>query len=123
MISHKKFFSEQENVRKLAEKVLEIGKANPDFVYKDFDGPGRCSYHGRCIELKGLYKRELKKGPDCSGCIIGQALQQLNVDIKDMDMEISEYTPAEFDLYGLEDCQVDQDTGKSFGEAIKHITL
>ena len=122
MIDHKKFFSKQENIKKLAEKVMEIGKANPDFVYKDFDGPGGCSYHGRCIEFK-VAGREPKMGPECSGCIIGQALQALNVDFKDMDMEIAEYIPEEFDLYGLEDCQGYQDTGKSFGEAIKHITL
>ena len=122
MIDNTKFFSKQENVKKLAEKVLEIGKANPDFVYKDFDEPGRCSYNNRCVEISPEYKKR-KQGPDCPGCLLGQALQSLGVSVTSMNAQIEKYIPANFDLYGLDVCQNAQDTGKSFGEAIKHITI
>lgn len=107
------YSSDGEFVKAVEQELLKLMEEKGDFVYGD--GKSICSYN------KGP-----ANDPDkCSGCIFGQALQNLGWDDKeelDMDGYIDEVCDnlLDYDVpeYWVE-IQKEQDTGSSWGE-LKH---
>jgi hypothetical protein len=61
----------------VATKVLELADAQPTFQYSPERGY-RCRYNRRAT--RDIYTDSTEYGPECKGCIIGQALQLLGWD-------------------------------------------
>ena len=116
----------------LKQELIKLGTENPNFIYNP-GGKGSCYYDGPArLQLGNVIV-----GPECKGCIIGQALQNMgwnddyefnaafNVSwllrgsgitsfIKDEDSNsFNEY------MLLLRRVQASQDDGKSWGESIK----
>lgn len=115
-------------LRKLAAEL-------PDFVYKSntnksgacrYNGPSRAQYmeNGKLVDSDG----ELL-GPDCAGCIFGQALQRLGwsehselnlvADISDLFIMLVNHPKLSFVPRGWLHTQKIQDTGGTWAEAIE----
>jgi hypothetical protein len=57
----------------LRNKIYVLIEQNPDFVYVyRTEKEGHCNYNGPATDEQGK-----NVGPDCSGCLIGQALQSM----------------------------------------------
>jgi hypothetical protein len=62
---------------KLRKEVVRLADENPDFRYNTSDHVVLCSWNGPAIDGNKL------AGPDCKGCIFGQALQNMGWDDED----------------------------------------
>jgi hypothetical protein len=100
----------------LVAKVKELGEKYPDAIYEKLPiemGPQRCSYS----------KGKVINGPEREGCIIGQALVELGIDlecVKDNN-SINNYFESCEEADWLCDVQDLQDRGKSWGEVQKYM--
>lgn len=73
----KSYSSESDFIAAVNAELIKLCEENPEFVYAE-TSESVCSYCGpaTCFDLKQI-------GPDCNGCIFGQALQKLGWDDKD----------------------------------------
>jgi len=96
-------------------ELRRLAKEKPDFIYNPSGKNVGCSYTGAATN-----------GPECDGCIFGQAFQRLGVDREDLK-ECTLVISHELRARGFESPKIwltiqgNQDTGKSWGEAIKHL--
>jgi hypothetical protein len=105
-------------------EVIKLGQEQPDFVYNPNynleSNPDNLSPF--CFYNKGAID-----GPECNGCIFGQALQRLGVPIKRLDgvYDSINYLLSDLGITGdvgdLVKVQAAQDIGTSWGEATKHL--
>ena len=120
-----KFDSELEFVKQLAVEVVKLGDENPDFIYNTSGRISGCHYNGPATLKTGNSSTPIQAGPDCSGCIFGQALQNMGWD-HDYEMKstktisglIYDFGKTSFDFDYLNRVQMRQDEGQSWGEAI-----
>ena len=97
--------------------LRELAKENPDFVYNTSGKRAFCRYDRGALSLN-----HLPAGPECSGCIFGQALQRMGWSDK-KEMESTKRAPVLFlhtaSWHRWGDVQTAQDSGSSWGEAVK----
>jgi len=106
--------------------VKSIAAENPDFVYNTIqtsEDIGTCRYDRPAESDSG------KIGPDCKGCLLGQAFQMVGVTsglefygnisalTEHIEMNIDDF--CEISIKKLFKVQTLQDMGESFGEAVK----
>lgn len=116
--------SEPNLVKAVEDKLKLLASENPDFVYNP-EGKGKCSYNGRARNDADTEDLTFI-GPECNGCIFGQAFQLLGWDDeleKSSRLAISELMQsfckrmiAPFNWALVQDAQ---DRGKTWAEAIK----
>ncbi len=70
-----KYESHNAFLEAVATKVLELADAQPDFKYSPERGY-RCRYNARAERVAESTKT-IVYGPECNGCILGQAMQLL----------------------------------------------
>ncbi len=121
-----KYSSQNEFLDALKSEVIKLGTENPDFIYNP-GNLGICSYNGPAYRIEVDWSNTpIKKtvGPECKGCIFGQALQNMGWDDEEeMVGSIStillnhgfHYTK----LNVFQEIQNDQDRGHSWGKAIQ----
>lgn len=109
-------------------ELRKLAAEQPDFKYRtaptDQFNESTCSYNGRCIDDEG---RPI--GPECSGCIFGQALQRLGWDDKvelaimdDIVKLMSEVAGVHlFRLGNWSRVQTTQDNGYTWAEAVAEL--
>ena len=104
------------------DELRRLAKENPDFVYNPTRVSCGCHYNGPATITNDNGKTFVQVGPDCKGCIFGQALQNLGWD----DKEELEFGESIYDL--IPDCstywdliQYYQDTGKTWAEAVSFL--
>ena len=61
----------------ILDECVKLAQENPDFVYNPRKTSGGCLYNSPCVYCVGEEGGDQEYGPDCSGCIIGQALQRM----------------------------------------------
>jgi hypothetical protein len=105
-------------------EVIKLGTENPDFIYntayRKLDA--QCYYNG---SAKSKSNVNIILGPECKGCIFGQALQNMGWD-DDYEMKsdktisalLADFGETSFNFYYLNPVQMNQDAGQSWGEAI-----
>lgn len=116
-------------VNRVIEEVRKIANERPDFVYADQPLSTPTLQSNSCSYISASYGI-----PEGEGCIVGQALQKLGISEDALqehegyiasgvlirldihDQEESEHTP---ELEWLDTVQSEQDTKKSWGEAIR----
>ena len=117
-------------VTELECQVLKLAQESPDFVYNPSGQSATCSYTGparaRVTDVDDAAYTQVAIGPECSGCLFGQALQRMGLDFKEVcyDLQMSclrDLLGFGFHYDYLQKVQEKQDTGKSWGEAIKLI--
>jgi hypothetical protein len=79
-----KFESHQDFLIELKKQVLKLASENPNFVYnpnyeqnKALKIRTKCKYNGPVVSVDKENKIQEVVGPDCKGCIFGQALQNM----------------------------------------------
>ena len=101
------------------EQLLLLAREKPDFVYKEQGVCGTCQYDGpACYGDKIV-------GPECSGCIFGQAFQRLGWEpsdyiggiIRDVIEAYGQRCPT-----GWVEIQKAQDKGSTWKEAVSFLT-
>ena len=122
-----KFASNRDFLLAVKAEVVKLGKERPDFQYNPFKMIVSCSYKGSCYCVDEKLDEELK-GPDCKGCIFGEALQNMGwSDPTEMSsvnqiQYLFEKTcgihPSETVAMDFDSVQSAQDNGKTWGEAI-----
>jgi hypothetical protein len=130
-----KFNSELEFVKQVAVEVVKLGTENPDFQYNTSERLASCHYNGPATLKTSLSVTPIQAGPDCKGCIFGQALQNMGWDDENemnCGHNISEILCTEYAdiltprthkwIVSFRDTQVDQDNGASWGKAIERIS-
>ncbi len=130
-----KFDSELEFVKQLAVEVVKLGTENPDFQYNTSERLAACHYNGPATIKTGTSSTPIQAGPDCKGCIFGQALQNMGWDDEgemNSGHSISEILCTEYVdvltsqthkwIVSFKDTQIDQDNGASWGKAIERIS-
>jgi len=108
------FKTDQEFIGAVNSALKEIAEKNPEFVYKP-----------KTSKMDGChYDRKSVDGPECSGCLFGQAFQMLGW--SDQFEKESDYSIIELCGYckvpsqkNWTNVQLTQDTGNSFSEAVK----
>jgi len=130
----KELFSRPNYLELVEEKLRELATEQSDFIYAPKSNRSKfkpiCSYYG-----PALYTDIGEIGPDCSGCIFGQAFQRLGVPATDLnsmqaiDIYI-DYLHETFEIDNVPRCPVswkliqeNQDEGKSWGEIIKLLDI
>lgn len=110
--------------KELLDEVVRVGEDDPEFVYENNEDGSICSYLGQST-----------KNPTGQCCIVGQALQNLGVDRRDL-LEVEGFgagsavtkllgetiyggisTNKELSIIGL--IQGFQDAGNSWGRSVK----
>jgi hypothetical protein len=122
-----KYSSEDEFLSVLKTEVIKLGTENPDFIYNLKNGGRYCSYSGPSYNETWSDKLGFEKvqiGPECKGCIFGQAFQNMG-----WNSEEEMAGPIIYVLKNrgidrqklniLQEIQSKQDFGASWGEAIK----
>jgi hypothetical protein len=100
------------------EKLTELAKEKPDFRYS-YIKDGMCSYNTSCTDFGTL------AGPECDGCIFGQAFQRLGIPKENLCINISIdkllllYRKVPITSWTF--VQKAQDNGDTWGEAIKYL--
>lgn len=103
---------------RIREELINIAHEQPDFVYNpDPDNYG-CNYNGPARNHLNL------NGPECSGCIVGQALQRIGWD-DPSELEYDGYVEALIPgcPNDITEVQTKQDSGLSWGDAVAGVTL
>lgn len=110
-------------------ELLRLANEKPDFIYRlRGTSKGACSYDGPC---RNIYNAELL-GPECDGCIFGQALKRLGWNDEEelaAEMQINSlvnyYVNGRTSALPSDNCpdywrdiQISQDKGHSWGLAI-----
>ena len=95
----------------------ELAAENPDFVYNTSGKCVLCRYNGGALD-----SNRNPAGPECSGCIFGQAFQRMGWDDQN-EMQSTKRASVLFlnipYWHRWEDVQTAQDSGSSWGEAVK----
>jgi hypothetical protein len=113
-------------VKALIQEVIKLGKEKPDFKYTN-SAASVCFYNGPAKVYNNSTQEYEITGPECKGCIFGQALQnmgwddekemKLRVDIEDLLYScVSEELKVPEQLLLV---QRTQDVGPSWGDCIK----
>lgn len=103
---------------KIREELIKLGTEKPDFVYNTDPDNTSCCYDGPAMDFN-----ENPVGPECSGCIIGQALQRLGWDdLVELDFSGYVYQLIADCPTDITDVQVAQDSGTPWGQAIKLVS-
>jgi hypothetical protein len=101
------------------EQLLILASEKPDFVYKEQGVCGSCKYDGpACYGYKIV-------GPECSGCIFGQAFQRLGWEPPDYIISGTIRDVMEHYMKcpeGWVEIQETQDKGKTWKEAVSILT-
>ena len=130
-----KFDSELEFVKQLAAEVVKLGEENPDFIYNTSERLAGCHYNGPATIKTGTSSTPIQAGPDCSGCIFGQALQNMGWDDQS-EMNCGENIAEIFSgrivdvltsrtrewIISFKETQIDQDNGLSWGKSVERIS-
>jgi len=121
-----KYSSQDEFLSALKSEVIKLGTENPDFIYNP-GNLGLCSYNGPAYRTNNTdWLNPIKKtvGPECKGCIFGQALQNMGWNPEEeligsisTVLRNHEFHYTKLDVF--QEIQNDQDKGLSWGEAIK----
>lgn len=100
------------------DELRRLAAEKPDFIYKDKGGQGICRYNGPASRGGVVF------GNPCTGCIFGQALQNLGWD----DSSEMNYVGP---IYGLikdtpipstwSDVQRSQDRGDTWSKAVTYL--
>ena len=101
-------------------EVIKLGQEQPDFIYNP-------AYDPLEFSISCFYTEGAKDGPECNGCIFGQALQNLGVPLEKLETtQTIEFLLSDLGIavtteesHHLRKVQEQQDTGKTWGEAIK----
>jgi hypothetical protein len=124
---HQKYDSTTSFLLALKDEVVKLAKENPTFKYTTELYAG-CSYNKRATK-KGNFV-----GPDCKGCIFGQALQNMgwtNDEEMNSSATINVLLPryikgvdfSKFDIIlEFKEIQFQQDNTASWSEAIKYFS-
>jgi len=125
-----KYSSEDEFISALKTEVIKLGTENPDFIYNPGFKGTYCSYTGPSYDENwsdesGWVKTSI--GPECKGCIFGQAMQ--NMGWNSSDEKLAGPITYVLKCQGIEVSKVqmllevkkNQDSGASWGEAIKRL--
>jgi len=105
----------------IEEKLKELAAEQPDFIYNP-SSAGRCNYNGPATTRVSL---DLQVGPDCEGCIFGQAFQRLGIPKNELNTMASIdsitncYANRQFPNWSK--VQNSQDNSASWGDAIKFL--
>lgn len=107
-------------VEKVDEQLKDLITKNPEFTYNPGAKVGTCSYIGPHRSYDHTKEDWVVDGPECSGCIFGQAFQQLGwtpedikKDIHTLCIELDIKAPARwFNMQRL------QDIGEKWGALI-----
>lgn len=127
------FESYEEFLNVLKTEVIKLSNENPDFIYNPTNEVVSCRYNQPAEIYDNKEKKFIQVGPNCNGCIIGQALQRmgwsdeeeiqcifrLNLLLKYISVPIPDKL---FKLVtSIIDVQKKQDSGYSWGNAIKEL--
>ena len=107
------------------QKIRELCSESPDFQYNPFgqrcgcfyDGPSRLTRDGKTVAT----------GPECSGCIFGQAFQRLGWDDKAQMGYGGSIEAMAFGIMGTKaphywpTIQIEQDEGAKWGKLLEHL--
>lgn len=103
--------------------LQELAAENPDFVYNTSGKCAFCRYNGGALDDNGDLAGPA--GPECSGCIFGQALQRMGWDdeeeMKKTDNAVVMFLGTINKSYNHKWVRVQwaQDSGVSWGEVVK----
>lgn len=119
-----KYSTPDDFIKAVEEQLLLLAKEQPDFRYNTTGLTVNCRYNAGAVILN-FNSDELKPaGPDCKGCIFGQALQNLGWDDA---RELSTSSTIDFLLpvsvnphrtLMWRSIQSEQDRGKTWSEAV-----
>ena len=128
-----KYSSEDEFLDALKTEVIKLGTENPDFVYNP-GNLGLCSYNGPAYRIEDAWSNNpIKKtvGPECKGCLFGQALQNMGWDVEhelnyggEIHSLLESISPEFADsisINSLQHVQTRQDNGTAWKEATRFI--
>jgi len=111
----------------VATKVLELADAQPDFLYAPTRGY-TCSYNGPAIKVRAAAPHDY--GPQCSGCILGQAMKAMGWNDETELLLNSTFNNLVFNKAGLgltplrsilNSVQGYQDDGNTWGMAVTEL--
>ena len=132
----KSFNFQREFAQQLIQEVLNLAKKYPNFIYNP-TRKGYCVYNGPAKDID-----EKIVGPECKGCIFGQALQNMGWnDLDEMkspssiegllrihggikymeDLNQNPDDPSRKMISELGNVQINQDEGKSWSQAASNI--
>lgn len=98
------------------DELRRLAKANPNFRYSTQCGV-YCKYNGPAMKIN-----KQQAGPDCKGCVFGQALQNLGWDDEDeLDLSVPIHVLIEGCPRSWADIQKYQDIGHTWKEAVSWI--
>lgn len=119
-----KYETTDEFVETLKQEVIKLGTENSNFIYNP-NNAGRCFYNGPAAKISVDGNKTIV-GPECKGCIFGQALQ--NMGWTD-EHELSDTVSLRAILHNrniysetgtlLSIVQCRQDSGNSWGASIR----
>lgn len=139
-----KFESHQKFLIELKKQVLKLANENPNFVYnpnyeqnKASKIRTKCKYNGPVVSVNEKNEIQEVVGPDCKGCIFGQALQnmgwtneiQMNsvYNIRVILRNFAGVFQSEFNdqndilLYSFRETQDLQDSGNSWSNCVENL--
>lgn len=126
-----KYPTEQDFIKAVEEQLLLLAKKQPDFKYNTSGELATCRYNGPATATATKlndYNEIVQVGPDCKGCLFGQALQNLGWDDAS---ELTSSMTIDIVLGFISDksrlnlwrqIQGNQDTGKTWSEAVSVLT-
>lgn len=110
-------------IKAVEEQLLLLAKEQPDFRYSTSEELVTCRYNGPAT-LTDLQGNKSLAGPDCKGCIFGQALQNLGWDDAGelrsgatVDY-LLDHLVLSSNLLMWRSIQNEQDRGKTWSEAV-----
>ena len=117
-----KYESPEAFIKAVEEQLLLLAKEQPDFRYNTSGVQATCRYNAPAVRhVRGSDR--IPAGPDCKGCIFGQALQNLGWDEQDelntsstIDSILSPIRSIRLAVW--RDVQTAQDNGKTWSEAV-----
>jgi len=120
-----KFPSKLDFLEKLRQEVVRLADENPDFRYNTSGKKAGCKYNGPARSSDEL------AGPDCKGCLFGQALQNMGWDVEhelnyggEIHSLLESISPEFADsisINSLQHVQTRQDNGTAWKEATRFI--
>ncbi len=126
-----KYSSQDEFISVLKSEVIKLGTENSDFIYNP-GFIGSCSYSGPAYRFE--FDDELCDyvqivvGPECKGCIFGQAMQNMGWDNEEempyfgsISTVLLNHGFHDKEIRVFQEVQSNQDSGASWGEAIKQL--
>ena len=122
-----KYPTEQDFIKAVEEQLLLLAKEQPSFRYNTSGELATCRYNGPAIK-RNDYNEIVQVGPDCKGCLFGQALQNLGWDDATelkrgatIDRQL-EFISDKSRLSLWRQIQGSQDGGKTWSEAVSVLT-